>query len=224
VKSESLRNQIKEHDRLFNLALPEARHFLTDFLSARVTEFGLDCYRHEANGQALWVLWQFWKITGDREWLRRAYPQMRRAVEWVKRARREAPADSPFAGVPPVAVADGEFLWDGKHHIVGYNFWNLRGVLCAADAAHALGESGDTQDFAREAEEYRRASDAAWRRTGLRHFPPSWEKAGTPWGNTEMLWPTKLFARDDPRVTATLAEVRERHGGGFLEGTIRWTG
>ena len=50
-------------------------------------------------------------------------------------ARRQAPADSPFAGLLPAASADGEFLWDGKHHIVGYDLWNLRGLLCTADAA-----------------------------------------------------------------------------------------
>ncbi|MCX6903088.1 MAG: hypothetical protein NTW03_06340 [Verrucomicrobia bacterium] len=178
----------------------------------------------DANGQALWTLWQYWKITGDRAWLAKAYPQMRRAVEWMKTARRQAPPDSPFAGVLPNAVADGEFLWDGKYHIVGYDFWNLRGLLCTADAARALGQDAEADDFQREARAYRQAIDAAWKRTGLPHFPPSWEKAGTPWGNTETLWPTELFARDDPRVTATLADVRERHGGGFVEGTIRWTG
>lgn len=49
VKSESLRNQIKENDRLFNLAIPEARQFLTDFISRRIQEDGLDCFRHDAN-------------------------------------------------------------------------------------------------------------------------------------------------------------------------------
>ncbi|MBI4579295.1 MAG: hypothetical protein HY718_06305, partial [Planctomycetes bacterium] len=68
------------------------------------------------------------------------------------------------------------------------------------------------------------AIDAAWKRTDVPYFPPSWEKAGTHWGNTETLWPTPLFALDDPRVTALDREVREHHGGGFCEGTIRWTG
>jgi hypothetical protein len=149
---------------------------------------------------------------------------MRRAAEWAMQARRQAPADSLFAGVLPNAVADGEFLWDGKHHIVGYDFWNLRGVLCTADAARELGEQADAKRFHQEAEDYRRAIDAAWQKTGLAWFPPSWEKAGTHWGNTEVLWPTELFTKDDARVTALLAEVRERHGGGFCEGTIRWTG
>ena len=178
----------------------------------------------DANGQALWTLWQFYKITGDRAFLSQVYPQMRRAVEWTVRARREAPPDSPFAGVLPNAVADGEFLWDGKHHIVGYDFWNLRGLLCVADAARALGEQADAQHFQHEADDYRRAIDAAWKKTGLAWFPPSWEKEGTHWGNTETLWPTELFAPDDTRVGALLAEVRQRHGGGFCEGTIHWTG
>jgi len=178
----------------------------------------------DANGQSLWALWQFYQITGDKAWLAEVYPQMRRAAEWTIKARREAPADSPFAGLLPNALADGEYLWDGQYHIVGYDFWNLRGLLCTAEAARALGRVEEADELAREADDYRAAIDAAWKRTGLPHFPPSWEKVGTHWGNTETLWPTPLFTPDDPRVSALIREVRERHGGGFCEGTIRWTG
>lgn len=178
----------------------------------------------DANGQAVWVLWQYHKITGDREWLEAAYPQMRRAVDWMMKARREAPADSPFAGVLPNAVADGEYLWDGKHHIVGYDLWNLRGLLCTADAARILGKTEEAKSLLEEAELYRAAIGEAGRRTGLSHFPPSWEKAGTHWGNTETLWPTELFAVDDPHIAATIDHARHIHGGGFIEGTIQWLG
>ena len=203
-----------------------ARNTMAAYLKAQRPDgrFETQQGQFDANGQALWVLWQFYKITGDRAWLKQAYPQMRRAAEWTMRARREAPSDSPFAGILPNAVADGEFLWDGKYHIVGYDFWNLRGLLCVADAARELGEQTDAQRFQQEAEDYRRAIDAVWQKTGLAWFPPSWEKAGTHWGNTELLWPTELFARDDARVSALLDEVRGRHGGGFCEGTMRWTG
>ena len=203
-----------------------ARNTIAAYLHAQRPDgrFETQQNQFDANGQALWVLWQFYKITGDRAWLKQAYPQMLRAADWTMRARREAPSDSAFAGVLPNAVADGEFLWDGKYHIVGYDFWNLRGLLCVADAARELGEETDAQKFRQEADDYRRGIDAAWKKTGLPWFPPSWEKAGTHWGNTEVLWPTELFAADDPRVSALLAEVRKRHGGGFCEGTIRWTG
>ena len=178
----------------------------------------------DANGQAVWVLWQFYQISGDKAWLEKVYPAMGRAAEWAAKARREAPADSPFAGLLPNAVADGEFLWDGKYHIVGYDLWNLRAVLCAAEAARALAKAEDEARWRKEADLYRGAIDAAWKRTGLPHFPPSWEKAGTHWGDTETLWPTALFGADDPRVVALIDEVRHRFGGGFVEGTIRWTG
>lgn len=178
----------------------------------------------DANGQAVWTLWQYYKITGDRAWLAEVYPQMKRAVDWTMQARRQAPADSPFAGVLPAAIADGEHLWDGTHHIVGYDFWNLRGMLCTADAAAILGKTADHAALLAEIKDYRSAIEAAWKRTGLDHFPPSWEKAGTHWGNTETLWPTVLFDVNDPRMAAMQKEVRERHGGGFIEGTIRWTG
>jgi len=178
----------------------------------------------DANGQAVWVLWQFHKITADLAWLAEVYPRMRRAADWTMQARRQAPDDSPYAGLLPNAFADGECLYDGEHHIVGYDFWNLRGLLCTADAARILGKSDEAAELLREAALYREAIDAAWSRTGLAHFPPSWETAGTHWGNTETLWPTEIFKRDDPRVAASSDHVREDFGGGFIEGTIQWRG
>jgi hypothetical protein len=178
----------------------------------------------DANGQAVWVLWQFYKITDDRQWLARVYPQMRRAVDWTMKARREAAAGSPFAGVLPKALADGEFLWEGNNHILGYDFWNLRGLLCTADAARVLGKTAEAEELTKEAKSYRAAIDAVWKRTGLAHFPPSWEKDGTHWGNTETLWPTEIFDSDDPRVGALIKHVREDFGGGYIEGTIQWRG
>jgi len=178
----------------------------------------------DANGQAVWTLWQYWKITGDRNFLERAYPAMVRAMEWTKKARQEASADSPFAGLLPAAPADGEYLWDGKHHIVGYDFWNLRAMELVADAARALGLTEEAKAWAGEAARYRQAIEAAWQRTGLPYFPPSWEKEGTHWGNTETLWPVPIWPVDDPRVAALIRHVRQEHGGGFCEGTIRWLG
>ncbi len=53
----------------------------------------------DANGQAVWTLWQYYRITNDREFLARVYPAMRRAAEWTRQARRTTPA--PFTGVLP---------------------------------------------------------------------------------------------------------------------------
>ncbi len=63
VKWESARNQINENDRLFNFADPEARKFLTEYISSRITEFGLDCFRHDANISTL----EFWRAADAAE-------------------------------------------------------------------------------------------------------------------------------------------------------------
>ena len=149
---------------------------------------------------------------------------MLRAARWTMKERRKAPADSPFVGLLPGAFADGEFLYDRKHHIVGYDLWNLRGRLCTADAARWLGKDSDAKELLAEAAEYRKAIDAAVKRAGVEYFPASWEKHGTFWGNTETLWPTELFAVDDPRVIGTIHQARKVLGGGFTEGTIHWVG
>ena len=180
--------------------------------------------QYDANGQGVWTLYQFAKITGDRGYLERVYPRMLRAVSWTLQERRKVPADSPFAGLLTAAPADGEFLWDGKHHIVGYDLWNLRGLLCTADTARILGRTEDAAFLLEEAAKYRAAIEAAWKRSGVSYFPPSWETDGTHWGNTETLWPTRLFDRDDPRVTASSAFLEKEFAGGYVEGTIRWKG
>ncbi|MCS7238678.1 MAG: hypothetical protein NZ899_10475 [Thermoguttaceae bacterium] len=178
----------------------------------------------DANGQALWALWKYYRMTGDGNFLRRVYPQMSQAAEWIRQARRQESANSPYAGLLPAAVADGEYLWDGTHHIVGYDFWNLRGLICVAEAAEALGLADDVRRWRAEADDYRQAIERAWQATGLPYFPPSWEKEGTHWGNTETLWPTLLFDPQDPRVTALIRHLRKEFGGGYYEGTIRWIG
>jgi len=182
----------------------------------------------DANGQVQWTLLQYYKIYRDREWLERVYPKMLRAARWTMQDRKKAPADSPFAGLVHNAPADGERLGHaggGKtYHIVGYDFWNLRGMLCTAEAAHVLGKEDDAKELLADAEDYRAAIDRAHKTTGLKYFPPSWEKAGTHWGNTETLWPTELFGRDDPRLAEQSRHLREEFGGGYIEGVIQWRG
>ncbi|HIE52491.1 MAG TPA: hypothetical protein EYP85_12095 [Armatimonadetes bacterium] len=202
--------------------LPEARESLEAFLRAQKEngQFETQKGQLDAHGYALWALWQYYDLSRDEDWLRRVYSAIRRGVVWLKRARgAEKEPTSPFYGLLPAAVADGENLWDGKHHIVGYDFWNLRGLACAVKAARALNQAGEAADWEREYADYFQCVEAAWARTGLPFFPPSYEKEGTHWGNLEMLHPTLLFAPHDPRVTATLAEVRRS----FVEGTIPWS-
>ncbi|MDH4196604.1 MAG: hypothetical protein OEW05_04280, partial [Candidatus Aminicenantes bacterium] len=94
----------------------------------------------DANGYAVWALAEYGRLSGDMNWLREMFPRLRRAVAWVETTRRtERNIMSPFFGIMPPAPADGENLWAGKNHILGYDWWNLRAVQSAAEAAAALG-------------------------------------------------------------------------------------
>lgn len=176
--------------------------------------------QYDGNGQAIWSFWQYYKISADRQWMTENYPRMRKAVDWILSARKRSDASAP--GLLPPAPADGENLWDGKHHIVGYDLWNLRGLLCAAEIARSLGKDDEADEMAKEAGLYRAAIDKAQEKTGLAYFPPSWEKDGTHWGNTETLWPVPIFEPNDPRVSALVKHLHQDFGGGFIEGVIQW--
>ncbi|MFA6129110.1 MAG: hypothetical protein WC699_17560 [Bacteroidales bacterium] len=178
----------------------------------------------DANGQALWVLWQYFKMSADKAFLERVYPAMRKAAGWTIKTLKETQNDPGYPGLLPKALADGEYLWAGQNHIVGYDFWNLRGLIVTADAARILGKSVEAADLEKQAGQYRQSIDAAMGKTGLSHFPPSWELIGTHWGNTETLWPTPIFPKTDPRVSALIDFLRNDFAGGYVEGTIRWMG
>ncbi|MCU0960720.1 MAG: alpha-galactosidase [Pirellulaceae bacterium] len=65
IERESHRSQICAGDLLWNMGNPEARQFLTDWLSARIVEFGLDWYREDFNIAPL----EYWQgnDTSDRQ-------------------------------------------------------------------------------------------------------------------------------------------------------------
>ena len=204
--------------------LEQARRALDAYLSHQRPDgrFESQPGQFDANGQAVWALWQYYKITGDKNWLAEVYPRMEKAVNWTIEARKKMQNDPAFPGLLPAALADGEYLWEGKNHIVGYDFWNLRALFCTADAARILGKKEAAKELDRQAAAYQKSIDAAWKRTGLAYFPPSWEKDGTHWGNTEIFWPTPVLEASDQRVAAISRHVRKEYMGGYIEGIIRW--
>ena len=49
TEAESRHNVFNEHDKLWNLAIPEARQFVTNFISQKIEQDGIDCYRQDFN-------------------------------------------------------------------------------------------------------------------------------------------------------------------------------
>lgn len=173
----------------------------------------------DGNGQALWALYAHYALTGDAIWLNDSYPAATKAVSWLQRSRQQkVPFDSPYFGILYASIADGENLMQTPKHIVGYDFWNLRGVDCVARMAEALGKKNEANEYRQLFQTYRECIENALKKAGADWFPPTYEGVGTSWGNLTMLHPRRVFDPWDERVTRTLDRVRA----GFVEGTIRW--
>jgi hypothetical protein len=184
----------------------------------------------DANGYAVWALTEFGRLSGDNIWVWKHYPAVQKSLAFIREARTEEKDDgSPFSGLLPRAPADGENLWAGNDHIVGYDLWNLRAFQSAAEAARQLAKLDDMKAYNAEFAAYQADILRAVDRAGLPYLPPSYEKDGTHWGNLEAIFPTVLIDPEDRRMTATLEQVRDNFGReegakpGFIEGVIQWT-
>ena len=123
----------------------------------------------DAPGQGIWALVSHYRVTGDRLWLERVYPAIRRKVEWLFRMRRtttpiQVTIDNPvlaflqanrMLGLICMPASEGIIhgtMDQGIVYSVGFvNHWALNGLRCAAFAAAELGYLADEAAYQAEA-------------------------------------------------------------------------
>ena len=176
----------------------------------------------DANGQAIWTLVEHYKLTGDREFLERVYPSIAKGVEWIELKRRKTKGEPSlhYGLLPPGFSAEhlgpnDYFYWD--------DFWGAAGEREAAYAAQELGREEDERRF-------KEAFDGFWRdieaslakvseRLGRPLIPASPYRrmdAGAI-GSVVALYPLRLLAPHDERLTNTIAALKEKS---FVEGVF----
>jgi hypothetical protein len=172
----------------------------------------------DGQGQALWALVHHYEVTGDKAWLRRVYPAVRRGARWI----RDATAQTMLVaedGVKPVyygllPVGEGEAI--GHGYIYYHNFWAVLGLRKAVVASAALGEDQDhgwMRDYYDEfTANLRRSVEQAYRESGKNSFIPAdpYNPGARIWGALAALYPCGFLLPHDPMLTSTL-ERMERH-------------
>lgn len=166
-------------------------------------------------GQALWAFGQHYKFTRDRSFAERAFPAVRKAVAWLKKARR----DDPLHLMPATNPGDAEFT-TVKAHITGYNFWSLAGLRNAIALAEAVGAGQDARDFKEEYDDYSRTFfrklDGITAKTNG-YMPPGIDvPGGQDWDNLLALYPEQILPPFDPKVTGTLEATRAKYAEGLM--------
>lgn len=201
---------------------------------------------HQQEDGRVQALTQHWKETGialvtinrhahmiqDKEWLRRYWPQFRRAVGAVEKFRRSGNAANPQAlnyRLSPEGFGDAGIMIEPEYTS---NHWLLAGMKAAVEAAEWLGETQDLEAWTKEYSDFEQtfqkaiARDAKTDSHGNRYIPavmgPRTKEPFSrgEWGFLSGVYPGGIFAKDDPLMVGTLkmlAAYQYEGEGGLIE-------
>jgi hypothetical protein len=166
-------------------------------------------------GQATWAFGAHYRITRKKAWADRAFPAVKRAVEWLKQAR----AADPLHLMPASNPRDAEFTRVAAH-ITGYNLWALCGLRNAIHLARATGADEDARAWQAEYDDYARTLFAKLDQITAKtngYMPPGIDQPnGQDWGNMLALYPEQLLPHFDRKVTGTLETTRAKYREGLM--------
>lgn len=129
---------------------------------------------NDSHGQYLYALAELWRHTGDRELLRRHWPQVQRVWAWMEALRQsergprnETPERRHLYGLMPPSISH-EGYSDKPAYSLWDDFWALRGYKDAVQMAAALDEPVLAARWAGVRDEFQRELVAAIA-AGARH-------------------------------------------------------
>jgi hypothetical protein len=171
--------------------------------------------QYDGWGQTLWAFGQHYRFTRDRGYAERVLPVVRRAVGWLREARR----GDPLRLIPATNPRDAEFTKVAAH-IPGYNLWALTGLVNALHLAKACGSAEDERVFQEEHDDLARTLgkilDEVTAKTNG-YIPPGIDQpGGQDWGNMNLLYPEQNLPPFDRKVTGTIEGTRAKYQEGLM--------
>jgi hypothetical protein len=118
--------------------------------------------QHDAHGQWIFAIAEYFRFTGDLEFVRELYPTVRRTVAFLDRLRNErrtpefqTPEKRMFYGIVPESMSHEGYAAKPMHSYWD-NFFVVKGLKDAAFLARALGETADAQAWEAFRKEFQR--------------------------------------------------------------------
>ncbi len=173
----------------------------------------------DGQGQALWALVHHFQLSGNIEWLRMVYPNIRKGAAWIRTVTGQTRLVTEYGDRPIyyglLPAAEGEAI--GQGYIYYHDFWAIAGLRMAMEAAKALNEDHDVTwiDDTYEALSANLSASVrlAFERIGNNKYIPA-----TPfhavsqldiWGSIAALYPTQFLESHDPMISETLHLMRQ---------------
>ncbi|MCX7625612.1 MAG: hypothetical protein N2Z21_05310 [Candidatus Sumerlaeaceae bacterium] len=203
------------------LATYPARQWKNGYFCAQKGEW-------DSNGEAIWSLVEHARFTRDMHFLGEVYPAIRRGAQWIEHKRHDVtitkkkPRGLLPAGFSAEHLGPNDFYyWD--------NFWSLRGLLDAAEAATLLGNRQEAEIFKTWARNYeadlKRSIEREIERNpaGVLPAAPGRPPDAGMIGNICAAYPLALYdIRSTPWLEKTVRFIRDHlfHGDGFYQEMI----
>lgn len=169
----------------------------------------------DSNGQVLWTVCQYYRFTGDRNFVEAHYRSLEKGVAWIARTRKKHDQDREalHSGLLPPGYSAEHFgpsnyyYWD--------DFWAYGGVRDFIAIARSLGKEVDALERENEAflADIERSIARTQERLGETYLPasPYRRKDCSLIGIVVALYPLQMFPPDREDLRATLRIIRKRY-------------
>ena len=180
-------------------------------------------------GIALWAITRHARLTGDKEWLREAWPSVERGFAFIRKMRGMPAPEAPNARLIPDGFSDGGLADKVPEYTNIY--WTMAGLRAAIEAARWLGKTEEAADWQKEYDSFlRRFRRAAERDTRTdahgNHYVPirmRFDEKIPPqkaqWAFLHSIFPGKVFAANDPLVQGNMAMLSAVENQGLVQDT-----
>lgn len=114
---------------------------------------------NDSHGELIYNIAEYYRYTGDRAFLRRMWPHVRGAFDYMEKLRlserteENRAKDPAFYGMMPVSISHEGYSAKPMHSYWD-NFWALRGYKDAADIAQWLGEGAEAKRMAASRDQF----------------------------------------------------------------------
>ncbi len=135
---------------------------------------------NDSHGELIFNIAEYWRFTGDREFLQRMWPHVRGAFAYMEQLRASERTvenrrrDPAFYGMMPASISHEGYSAKPMHSYWD-NFWALRGYKDAVEVAQALGLRDEARHMAAARDQFRadlgQSLRAATRRHGIDYLP-----------------------------------------------------
>jgi hypothetical protein len=175
----------------------------------------------DSNGQALWSVYQHYKLYKDKDLLQKLFDSLFLGVKWIsnKRLTQDSFKNESFFGLMPIGLS-AEHLGLADHYYWD-NFWSLAGLKCFMEICRILDKEKELDftktlfdDFLKDLERSIAQVQSKYKINSIPASPSRAIDCGMV-GSISAFYPLQLFDTSDSRILCTMKTLEDNY---FIDG------